>query len=81
MSFECQQLAKTTTSLVLYQANLGVSQPEEEMMLQSLLSSAAASSSSSLSSSSLASGMDLDNAMDVDPVLLKLIVTTTTLKD
>ena len=26
----------------------------------------------------MASGMDLDNAMDVDPVLLKLIVTTTT---
>ena len=81
MSFECKQLAKITTSLVLYQANLGVSQPEEEMMLQSLLSSSAAPSSSSLSSSSLASGMDLDNAMDVDPVLLKLIVTTTTLKD
>ena len=46
-------------------------------MLQSLSLSSAASSSSSL----LASGMDLDNAMDVDPVLLKLIVTTTTLND
>ena len=51
------------------------------MVLESLSSSSAASSSSSLSSSSLASGMDLDNALDVDPVLLKLIVTTTTLND
>ena len=66
---------------MLYQANIGVSQPEEEMMIQSLLSSSEASSSSSSSSSSLASGMDLDNAMDVDPVLLKLIVTTTTLNN
>ena len=79
-SFEHKQLAKITTSLALYQANLGVSQPEE-MMLQSLSLSSGASSSSSLSSSLLASGMDLDNAMDVDPVLLKLIITTTTLND
>ena len=80
-SFECKQLTKIATSLALYQANLGVSQPEEEIMLESLLSSSAVSSSSSSSSSSsaMASGMDLDNAMDVDPVLLKLIVTTTTL--
>ena len=80
-SFEDKQLAKITTSLALYQANLGVSQPEEEMMLQSSSLSSAASSSSSLSLSSLESGMDLDNAMDVDPVLLKLIATTTTLND
>ena len=64
-SFEHKQLTKITTSLALCQANFGVSQLEEEMM----------------SSSSSASGMDLDNAMDVDPVLLKLIVTTTTLND
>ena len=76
-----KQLTKTTTSLALYQANLGVSQPEEEMMLQSSLSSSAASSSSSSSSSAAASGMDLDYAMDVDTVLQKLIVTTTTLND
>ena len=75
--FEHKQLTKITTSLALYQTNLGVSQPEEEMMLQSMSSSSAAPSSSSLS----ASGMDLDNAMNVDPVLLKLIVTTTTLND
>ena len=80
-SFEHKQLAKITTSLALYQANLGVSQPEEEMMVQSSLSSSAASSSSSLSLSLSASGMDLDNAMDVDRVLLKLIVTTTTLNN
>ena len=80
-SLEHKQLAKITTSLALYQANLGVSQPEEEMMLQSSSLSSAASSSSSLSLSSLESGMDLDNAMDVDPVLLKLTVTTTTLND
>ena len=68
---------------MLYQANHGVSQSEEEMMLESSSSSAAASSSSSssLSLSSSASGMDLDNTMDVDPVLLKLIVTTTTLNN
>ena len=80
-SFECKQLAKITTSLALYQANLGVSQPEEEMMSQSSSLSSAASSSSSSSSSSSASGMDLDNAMDVDLVPLKLIVTTTTLNN
>ena len=80
-SFEHKQLAKITTLLALYQANLGVSQTEEEMMLQSLSLSSAASSSSSSSSSLSASGMDLDNTMDVDPVLLKLIVTTTTLND
>ena len=79
--FEHKQLTKITTSLALYQANHGVSQPEEEMMLESLSLSSAASSSSSSSSSLLASGMDLDNTMDVDPVLLKLIVTTTTLND
>ena len=80
-SFECKQLTKITTSLALYQANHGVSQPDEEMMLESLSSSSAASSSSSSSSSSSASGMDLDNTMDVDPVLMKLIVTTTSLND
>ena len=80
-SFEHKQLTKITTLLALYQANHGVSQSEEEIILESSLSSAAASSSSSSSSSSLASGMDLDNAMDVNPVLLKLIVTTTTLND
>ena len=74
------QLAKITTSLALYQANHGVSQMEEEMMLESSSSSAASSLSSS-SSSSLASGMDLDNTLDVDPVLLKLIFTTTTLNE
>ena len=74
-SIEHKHLTKITTSLVLYQANLGVSQLEEEMMLQS------SSSSSPSSSSSSASGMDLDNTMDVDPVLLKLIVTTTTLNN
>ena len=71
-SFEHKQLTKITRSLALYQANLGVSQPEGEMMLESLSASSAASSSSSLSLSLSASGMD------VDPVLLKLIVTTTT---
>ena len=80
-SFECKQFAKITPSLALYQANHGVSQLEEEMMLQSSSLSSAASSSSSSSSSSLASGMDLDNVMDVDLVLLKLIVTTTTLNN
>ena len=74
-SFECKQLAKITTSLALYQANHGVSQMEEEMMLESLSSSGASSSSSS-SLSSLASGMDLDNTLDVDPVLLKFFMTT-----
>ena len=44
-------------------------------------SSAAVSSSSSSSSASLASGMDLDNTLDVNLVLLKLIVTTTTLNE
>ena len=79
-SFECKQLAKITTSLALYQANHGVSQMEEEMMLESLSSSGASSSSSS-SLASLASGMDLDNTLDVDPVLLKLIFMTTTLNE
>ena len=77
-SFECKQLAKLTTSLALYQANTGVSQTGEEMMLESLSSSGASSLSSSSSSSS-ASDMDLDQALDIDPVLLKLIFTTTTL--
>ena len=48
------------------------------MMLESS-SSSGASSSSSLSSSSLVSGMDLDQTLDIDPVLLKLILRTTTL--
>ena len=77
-SFECKQLAKLATSLALYQANTGVSQTGEEMMLESLSSSGASSLSSSSSSSS-ASDMDLDQALDIDPVLLKLIFMTTTL--
>ena len=73
-SFECKQLAKLTTSLALYQANTGVSQMGEEMMLES-----SSSSGTSSSLSSLASEMDLDQALDIDPVLLKLIYMTTTL--
>ena len=79
-SFECKQLAKLTTSLALYQANTGVSQMGEEMMLESSSSSGASSSSSS-SLSSLSSDMDLDQALDIDPVLLKLIFMTTTLNE
>ena len=44
-------------------------------------SSSGTSSSSSSSSSSLASEMDLDQALDIDPALLKLIYTTTTLNE
>ena len=73
-SFEHKQLAKLTTSLALYQANTGVSQTGEEMMSESLSSSGASSSSS-------ASDMDLDQALDIDPVLLKLMFTTTTLNE
>ena len=79
-SFERKQLAKITTSLALYQVNNGVSQTGEEMMSESLSSSGASSSSSSSSSSS-ASGMDLDQTLDIDPILLKLIFTTTTLNE
>ena len=49
-------------------------------MLESSSSSGASLSSSSSSSSS-ASHMDLDQALDIDPVLLKLISTTTTLNE
>ena len=79
-SFKHKQLAKITTSLALYQANNGSSEMEEEVMSDSL-SSSGTSSSSSLSSSSLASDMDLDQTTQIDPVLLKLIVTTTTLNE
>ena len=78
--FKHKQLAKLTTSLALYQANNGVSQTGEEMMSESLSSSGASSSSSSSSSSS-ASDMDLDQTLDIDPILLKLIFTTTTLNE
>ena len=78
-SFECKQLTKLTTSLALYQVNNGVYQTGEEMMSE-LLSSSGVSSSSSLSLASLASDMDLDQTLlDIDPILLKLIFTTTTL--
>ena len=79
-SFEHKQLAKITTSLALYQANNGSSEMEEEVM-SDLLSSSGTSSSSSSSSSSSASDMDLDQTTQIDPVLLKLIVTTTTLNE
>ena len=79
-SFEHKQLAKLTTSLALYQTNTGVSQTGEEMMSESLSSSGTSSLSSS-SSASLASEMDLDQALDIDPVHLKLIYTTTTLNE
>ena len=77
-SFKHKQLAKLTASLALYQVNNGVSQMGEEMMLESSSSSGASSLSSS-SLSSLASHMDLDQTLDINPVLLKLIFTTTTL--
>ena len=81
-SFEHKQLAKLTSSLALYQVNNGVSQMGEEMMSESLSSSgASSSSSSSLSSSSSAPGMDLDQTLDIDPILLKLIFTTTTFNE
>ena len=79
-SFECKQLAKITTSLALYQANIGTSEMEEDVMSGSSSSSATSSSVSS-SSSSLASDMDLDQTTLIDPVLLKLIVTTTNLNE
>ena len=50
-------------------------------MMSELSSSSGASSSSSSSSSSSASGMDLDHTLDINPVLLKLIFTTTTLNE
>ena len=78
--FEHKQLAKITTSLALYQANNGSSEMEEEEMSDSSSSSGTSSSSSSSSSSS-ASDMDLDQTTQIDPVLLKLIVTTTTLNE
>ena len=71
------KLAKLTTSLALYQ---GISDGREEMMLESSSSSGTSSSSSS-SSSSLASEMDLDQALDINPILLKLIYMTTTLNE
>ena len=79
-SFERKQLAKITTSLALYQANIGTSEMEEDVMSGSSSSSATSSSVSS-SSSSLASDMDLDQTTLIDPVLLKLIVTTTNLNE
>ena len=81
-SFKRKQHAKTTTSLALYQANKGSSEMEEEGMSDSSLSSGSSSSSSSSSSSassSSASDMDLDQTTQIDPVLLQLIVTMTTL--
>ena len=50
-------------------------------MMSESSSSSGASSSSSLSSSSTVSDMDLDQTLDIDPVLLKLIFTTTTLNE
>ena len=79
-SFERKQLAKITTSLALYQANIGTSEMEEDGMSGSSSSSASSSSASSSSSSS-ASDMDLDQTTLIDPVLLKLIVTTTNLNE
>ena len=76
--FECKQLTKITTSLVLYQVNNGSSEMEEDVMSGLSLSSVTSSLSSSSSSSS-ASDMDLDQTTLIDPVLLKLIVTMTTL--
>ena len=66
-SFEHKQLAKLTTSLALHQVNTGVSQMGEEMMLESSSSSGASSSSSS-SAAAAASDMDLDQALDINPV-------------
>ena len=79
-SFERKQLAKVTTSLALYQANNGSSEMEEDVM-SALSSSSATSSSASSSSSSSSSDMDLDQTTLIDPVLFKLIVTTTTLNE
>ena len=79
-SFERKQLAKITTSLALYQANNGSSEMEEDVM-SGLSSSSVTSSSASSSSSSSASDMDLDQTTLIDPVLLKLIVTMTTLNE
>ena len=80
MSFERKQLAKITTSLTLYQANIGTSEMEEDAMSGSSSLSASSSSASSSSSSS-ASDMDLDQTTLIDPILLKLIVTTTNLNE
>ena len=80
MSFERKQLAKITTSLALYQANIGTSEMEEDVMSGSSSSSATSSSVSSSSSSS-ASDMELDQTALIDPVLLKLIVTMTNLNE
>ena len=77
-SFEHKQLAKITTSLALYQANIGTSEMEEDVRSGSSSSSATSSLVSSSSSSS-ASDMDLDQTTLIDPVLLKLIVTMTNL--
>ena len=79
-SFERKQLAKITTSLALYQANIGTSEMEEDAMSGSSSLSVSSSSASS-SSSSLASDMDLDHTTLIDPVLLKFIVTTTNLNE
>ena len=75
-----KQLAKITTPLALYQVNNGSSEMEEELMSDSSSSSGTSSSSSSPSASS-ASDMDLDQTTQIDPVLLKLIVTMTTLNE
>ena len=77
-SFERKQLTKIATSLALYQANNGSSEMKEEVMSDSSSSSGTSSSSLSSSSSS-ASDMDLDQTTQINPVLLQLIVTTTTL--
>ena len=79
-SFEHKQLTKITTSLALYQVNNESSEMEEDVMSGSSLSSATSSLASSSSSSS-ASDMDLDQTTLIDPVLLKLIVMTTTLNE
>ena len=50
-------------------------------MMSELLSSSGTSTSTSSSLSSLASEMDLDQALDINPVLVKLIYTTTTLNE
>ena len=81
-SFKCKQLAKITTSLALYQANNGSSEMEEEVMSDSSSSSGtSSSSSSSLASSASDMDLDLDQTSQINPVQLKLIVTTTTLNE
>ena len=79
-SFEHKQITKITTSIALYQENNGLSEMEEEVM-SDLSPSSGTSSSSSSSSSSSASDMDLNQTTQIDPVLLKLIVMTTTLNE